>query len=131
MPFLRRLRTSVALRRGANDGGVLAAIRSELSHELASSAPSAPAPFSSQVTHNILLPSLADPLTPNITPHTSLFPNSQDAPDFFTDVLLRRRDDSEEVLVSALLAPLQFVDQAPLPRDALMKVFSPVPPNSW
>ncbi|KAF8706491.1 hypothetical protein HU200_030767 [Digitaria exilis] len=102
MSFLRRLRTSAALRRGANDGGVLAAIRSELSHELASSAPSIPAPFS-----------------------------SQDAPDFVTvsdapqaqDVLLRRRDDSEEVLVSALLAPLQFVDQAPLPRDALMKVF--------
>nr|CAB3489026.1 unnamed protein product [Digitaria exilis] len=102
MSFLRRLRTSAALRRGANDGGVLAAIRSELSHELASSAPSAPAPF-----------------------------RSQDAPDFVTvsdapqaqDLLLRRRADSEEVLVSALLAPLQFVDQAPLPRDALMKVF--------
>jgi len=38
-------------------------------------------------------------------------------------VLLPRRGDSEEVLVSALLAPLQFADQAPLPRAALMKVF--------
>ncbi|PUZ62885.1 hypothetical protein GQ55_3G022500 [Panicum hallii var. hallii] len=85
--FLRRLRTSAALRRGANDGGVLAAIRTELSHELTSSAPSDPPPF------------------------------------HFQDVLLRRRADSEEVLVSALLAPLQFADQAPLPRAALMKVF--------
>ncbi|PUZ62884.1 hypothetical protein GQ55_3G022500 [Panicum hallii var. hallii] len=100
--FLRRLRTSAALRRGANDGGVLAAIRTELSHELTSSAPSDPPPF-----------------------------HFQDAPDFVTvsdapcaqDVLLRRRADSEEVLVSALLAPLQFADQAPLPRAALMKVF--------
>jgi complement component 1 Q subcomponent-binding protein len=38
-------------------------------------------------------------------------------------VLLRRRAGSEEVLVSALLAPLRFVDQDPLPRAALMKVF--------
>jgi hypothetical protein len=38
-------------------------------------------------------------------------------------VLLRRRAGSEEVLVSALLAPLQFVDQDPLPRAALIKVF--------
>jgi len=100
--FLRRLRISAALRRGASDGGVLAALRAELSHELASSAPSDPPPF-----------------------------HSQDDPDFVTvrdapraqDVLLRRRGDSEEVLVSALLAPLQFADQAPLPRAALMKVF--------
>ncbi|CAN6380491.1 unnamed protein product [Urochloa humidicola] len=100
--FLRRLRTSAALRRGAKDGGVLAALRGELSHELASSAPFAPPSF-----------------------------HSQDAPDFVTvsdapraqDLLLRRRVDSEEVLVSALLAPLQFVEQAPLPRAALMKVF--------
>jgi hypothetical protein len=37
--FLRRLRTSAALRRGAIDGGVLAALRAELAHELPSSAP--------------------------------------------------------------------------------------------
>ncbi|CAL4911706.1 unnamed protein product [Urochloa decumbens] len=100
--FLRRLRTSAVLRRGAKDGGVLAAIRAELSHELASSAPSAPPSF-----------------------------HSEDAPDFVTvsdapcaqDLLLRRRADSEEVLVSALLAPLVFEGQEPLPRDLLMKVF--------
>jgi hypothetical protein len=39
------------------------------------------------------------------------------------DVLLRRRDGSEEVLVSALLAPLRFVGRDPLPRAALVKVF--------
>jgi complement component 1 Q subcomponent-binding protein len=57
--------------------------------------------------------------------------HSQDASGFDTvsdspraqDVLLRRRAGSEEVLVSALLAPLQFVDQDPLPRAALIKVF--------
>ncbi|XP_062198166.1 mitochondrial acidic protein MAM33 [Phragmites australis] len=100
--FLRRLRTSAALRRGATDGGVLAALRAELAHELSSSAPSSPPSF-----------------------------HYQEAPDFATvsdvpraqDVLLRRRADSEEVLVSALLAPLQFVGQGALPRAALMKVF--------
>uniref|UniRef100_M8CE52 Uncharacterized protein n=1 Tax=Aegilops tauschii TaxID=37682 RepID=M8CE52_AEGTA len=39
------------------------------------------------------------------------------------DVLLRRRGDTEEVHVSALLAPLRFEGEEPLPRDALMKVF--------
>jgi complement component 1 Q subcomponent-binding protein len=40
------------------------------------------------------------------------------------DVLLRRRGGAEEeVLVSALLAPLRFEGEEPLPRDALMKVF--------
>uniref|UniRef100_A0A0A9DMJ6 Uncharacterized protein n=1 Tax=Arundo donax TaxID=35708 RepID=A0A0A9DMJ6_ARUDO len=97
--FLRRLRTSAALRRGANDGGVLAALRAELAHELSSSAPSAPPSF-----------------------HSEDFATVSDAPRA-QDVLLRRRADSEEVLVSALLAPLQFVDQAPVPRAALMKVF--------
>ncbi|KAL6905660.1 hypothetical protein ACP4OV_003261 [Aristida adscensionis] len=100
--FLRRLRTSAALRRGAADGGVLAALRAELAHELSSSGPSPPPPF-----------------------------HCQDAPDFAAvsdepraqDVLLRRRGAGEEVLVSALLAPLRFVDQAPLPRAALLKVF--------
>nr|TKW07718.1 hypothetical protein SEVIR_7G325600v2 [Setaria viridis] len=100
--FLRRLRTSAALRRGAIDGGVLAALRAELAHELPSSAPSVPPPF-----------------------------HCQDAPDFVTvsdaplagDLLLRRRADSEEVLVSALLAPLMFEGQEPLPRDLLIKVF--------
>ncbi|CAM0146105.1 unnamed protein product [Urochloa decumbens] len=138
--FLRRLRTSAALRRGAKDGGVLAAIRAELSHELASSAPSAPPSFHSQVT-NHFLPLLGYPLTPTrqlqssthsqITPYLSSPPHSQDAPDFVTvsdapraqDLLLRRRADSEEVLVSALLAPLVFEGQEPLPRDLLMKVF--------
>ena len=42
--FLRRLRTSAALRRGASDGGVLAALRAELSHELTSSARPIPLP---------------------------------------------------------------------------------------
>ncbi|OEL12860.1 hypothetical protein BAE44_0026122 [Dichanthelium oligosanthes] len=100
--FLRRLRTSAALHRGATDGGVLAALRAEIASELSSSAPSAPPPF-----------------------------HSEDAPDFVTvsdaplaqDLLLRRRADSEEVLVSALLAPLIFHGQEPLPRELLMKVF--------
>lgn len=39
------------------------------------------------------------------------------------DVLLRRRGGAEEVHVSALLAPLRFEGEEPLPRDALMKVF--------
>uniref|UniRef100_A0A0E0MJF4 Mitochondrial glycoprotein n=1 Tax=Oryza punctata TaxID=4537 RepID=A0A0E0MJF4_ORYPU len=95
--LLRRLAGS-ALRRGANDGGVLAAVRAEIAHELSSSPPSL---------------------------------QSQDIPDFSTvsdpqrgqEVLLRRRDASEEVLVSAMLAPLRFEGEEPLPRDALMKVF--------
>uniref|UniRef100_A0A0D9XWQ8 Mitochondrial glycoprotein n=1 Tax=Leersia perrieri TaxID=77586 RepID=A0A0D9XWQ8_9ORYZ len=103
--LLRRLATS-AFRRGANDGGVLAAVRAEIAHELSTSSPS---PSSSS-------PSL----------------ESQDIPDFSTvsdapcgqEVILRRRDASEEVLLSALLAPLQFQgEEEPLPRDALMKVF--------
>ena len=64
--FLRRLRTSAALRRGASDGGVLAALRAEL----ASSAPSDPPPFHSQVTHHLILRLLGGPLTPTL----SLFP---------------------------------------------------------
>nr|CAB3462999.1 unnamed protein product [Digitaria exilis] len=100
--FLRRLRTSAALRRAGTDGGILAALRTELAHELSSSSPSAPPPF-----------------------------HCQDAPDFVTvsdapraqDLLLRRWADPEEVLVSALLAPLMFEGQEPLPRDLLMKVF--------
>lgn len=139
--FLRRLRTSAALRRSAND--VLAAVRAELSHELASSAPSAPPSFHSQVQRHVLLPRslpLARRSTggtpfaiqqrmPQVTPLSS--PPSQDAPDFVAvsdapraqDVLLRRRTDSEEVFVSALLAPLIFQGREPLPRAALMKVF--------
>ncbi|GJN28369.1 hypothetical protein PR202_gb16480 [Eleusine coracana subsp. coracana] len=93
--FLRGLRTS-------KDGGVLAALRAELAHELSSAPSSSPPPF-----------------------------HALDAPDFATvsdapqaqDVLLRRRTDSEEVLVSALLAPLIFINQEPLRRVALMKVF--------
>jgi hypothetical protein len=45
--FLRRLRTSAAVRRGATDGAVLAAVRAELALELSSSAPP---PFRSEVT---------------------------------------------------------------------------------
>lgn len=86
--FLRRLRTSAALRRRATAGGVLAAVRAELANELSSSTTP---PFRSE------------------------------------DVLLRRRAGagagSEEVLVSALLAPLRFVGRDPLPRAALVKVF--------
>ncbi|PUZ43633.1 hypothetical protein GQ55_8G024000 [Panicum hallii var. hallii] len=100
--FLRWLRTSAALRRGATDGGVLAALRTELAGEFSFSGVPLPPPF-----------------------------HCQDAPDFVTvsdaplaeDLLLRRRTHSEEVLVSALLAPLMFEGQEPLPRDLLMKVF--------
>ncbi|EEC68830.1 hypothetical protein OsI_37403 [Oryza sativa Indica Group] len=100
--LLRRLAASALRRGGANDGGVLAAVRAEIAHELSSSTPSSP-------------PSL----------------QSQDIPDFATvsdpprgqEVLLRRRDASEEVLVSAVLEPLRFEGEEPLPRDALMKVF--------
>ncbi|GJN13847.1 hypothetical protein PR202_gb00595 [Eleusine coracana subsp. coracana] len=99
--FLRRLRTSAVLRRASKDGDVLAAIRAELAHEL-SSAPSSP-------------PSLSSEDAPG-------FATVSDAPQA-QDVLLRRRTESEEVLVSAMLAPLQFVDQEPLRREALMKVF--------
>ena len=74
--FLRRLRISAALRRGASDGGVLAALRAELSHELASSAPSDPPPFHSQVTHHLILRLLGGPLTPTL----SLFPPSAGRP---------------------------------------------------
>nr|UFM55671.1 MAM33 domain-containing protein [Zea mays] len=97
--FLRRLRTSAALRRGATTGGVLAAVRAELANELSSSAPP---PFRSE-------------LAPD-------FDTVSDAPRA-QDVLLRRRAGSEEVLVSALLAPLRFVGRDPLPRAALVKVF--------
>uniref|UniRef100_A0A0E0BNN3 Mitochondrial glycoprotein n=1 Tax=Oryza glumipatula TaxID=40148 RepID=A0A0E0BNN3_9ORYZ len=100
--LLRRLAASALRRGGANDGGVLDAVRAEIAHELSSSTPSSP-------------PSL----------------QSQDIPDFATvsdpprgqEVLLRRRDASEEVLVSAVLEPLRFEGEEPLPRDALMKVF--------
>ncbi|EES15558.1 hypothetical protein BDA96_08G015700 [Sorghum bicolor] len=101
--FLRRLRTSAALRRGATDGGVLAALRAELAHELSASSG----------------PSAHPPLRPE---DASGFDTVSDAPRA-QDVLLSRRAGSEEVLVSALLAPLRFVDQDPLPRAALMKVF--------
>lgn len=101
--FLRRLRTSAALRRGATAGGVLAAVRAELANELSSSAPP---PFRSE-------------LAPD-------FDTVSDAPRA-QDVLLRRRagagSEPEEVLVSALLAPLRFVGRDPLPRAALVKVF--------
>ncbi|TVU27073.1 hypothetical protein EJB05_29652, partial [Eragrostis curvula] len=127
--------TSAALRRASKDGGVLAAIRAELAHELSSSGPSSTPSFPSQVTLRFLLPHQS--VTPNPNPqssaraHTSLPSHSQEAPDFATvsdapqaqDVLLRRRTDSEEVLVSALLAPLQFLGNEPLRRAALMKVF--------
>ncbi|XP_066359151.1 uncharacterized protein [Miscanthus floridulus] len=101
--FLRRLRASAALRRGATDGGVLAAaLRAELAHELTFSSPSTPLRFRFE--------------------DASGFDAVSDSPRA-QDVLLRRRAGSEEVLVSALLAPLRFVEQDPLPRAALMKVF--------
>ncbi|KAJ1256332.1 hypothetical protein BS78_K047800 [Paspalum vaginatum] len=102
--FLRRLTTSAALRGGATDGGLVAALRAEIAHELSSSAPAAPAPFPSEDAPGFAVVSDA--------------PRAQ-------DVLLRRRDErsEEEVLVSALLAPLRFVGQEPMPRAALMKVF--------
>jgi hypothetical protein len=48
--FLRRLRTSAALRRGATDGGVLAALRTELAGEFSFSGVPLPPPFHCQVT---------------------------------------------------------------------------------
>ncbi|WVZ88121.1 hypothetical protein U9M48_034672 [Paspalum notatum var. saurae] len=102
--FLRRLTTAAAaLRGGATDGGLVAALRAEIAHEISSSAPAAPPPFPSEDVPGFAVVSDA--------------PGAQ-------DVLLRRRERSEEeVLVSALLAPLRFVGQDPLPRAALMKVF--------
>ncbi|KAL5205163.1 hypothetical protein ABZP36_033372 [Zizania latifolia] len=99
--LLRRLSASAALRGGANDGGVLAAVRAEIADELSSSSSS--------------LPSIQSQDVPGFS-IVSDAPRGQ-------DVLLRRRDSSEEVLVSALLAPLRFEGETPLPRDALMKVF--------
>uniref|UniRef100_A0A804Q691 Uncharacterized protein n=1 Tax=Zea mays TaxID=4577 RepID=A0A804Q691_MAIZE len=66
---------------------------------------------------------------PTQHPHSHLahdFDTVSDAPRA-QDVLLRCRagseSRSEEVLVSVLLAPLQFVGRDPLPRAALVKVF--------
>ncbi|XP_006663806.1 mitochondrial acidic protein mam33 [Oryza brachyantha] len=100
--LLRRLATSV-LRRGANDGSALAAVRAEIAHELSSShASSSPPSLQSQ----------------DISDFSAVSDASRGQ-----EVLLRRRDASEEVLVSALLAPLRFEGDEPLPRDALMKIF--------
>uniref|UniRef100_A0A0A9F4A0 Uncharacterized protein n=1 Tax=Arundo donax TaxID=35708 RepID=A0A0A9F4A0_ARUDO len=68
--ILRQLRTSAALRRRANDGGILAALRAELAHELSSSAPSPPPSFHSQVTHGTHL----------VPPPPGWFPNPNPAP---------------------------------------------------
>ncbi|XP_051185891.1 uncharacterized protein At2g39795, mitochondrial [Lolium perenne] len=107
--FLRRLSTSAAAalrrrRRGAKDDGLLPALRAEIAHELSSSPSSSPPSLHSQDINDFAAVSDA--------------PRAQ-------DVLLRRRGggDTEEVLVSALLAPLRFEGDEPLPRDALMKVF--------
>ncbi|XP_047050275.1 uncharacterized protein At2g39795, mitochondrial-like [Lolium rigidum] len=107
--FLRRLSTSAAAalrrrRRGAKDDGLLPALRAEIAHELSSSPSSSPPSLHSQDINDFAAVSDA--------------PRAQ-------DVLLRRRGggDGEEVLVSALLAPLRFEGEEPLPRDALMKVF--------
>uniref|UniRef100_A0A0D9XNX3 Mitochondrial glycoprotein n=1 Tax=Leersia perrieri TaxID=77586 RepID=A0A0D9XNX3_9ORYZ len=127
MLLLRRLATS-AFRRGANDGGVLAAVRAEIAHELSSSSPSP----SLSLSNPRYPPSHSPPIQRRYLIPPLWF--SQDIPDFTTvsdaprgqEVILRRRDASEEVLVSALLAPLQFQggeEPLPSPRDALMKVF--------
>ncbi|KAF7064610.1 hypothetical protein CFC21_070886 [Triticum aestivum] len=105
--FLRRLSTSASgvlrrRRRGAKDDGVLAALRAEIAHELSSPPSSSPSSLHSQEALG--------------------FATVSDAPRA-QDVLLRRRGDAEEVHVSALLAPLRFEGEEPLPRDALMKVF--------
>ncbi|XP_071681160.1 uncharacterized protein [Lolium perenne] len=105
--FLRRLSTSASAalhrrRRGAKDDGLLPALRAEIAHELSSSPSSSPPSLHSQDINDFAAVSDA--------------PRAQ-------DVLLRRRGDGEEVLVSALLAPLRFLGEEPLPRDALMKVF--------
>ncbi|KAM0834067.1 hypothetical protein ACQ4PT_063858 [Festuca glaucescens] len=105
--FLRRLSTSASAalrrrRRGAKDDGLLPALRAEIAHELSSSPSSSPPSLHSQDINDFAAVSDA--------------PRAQ-------DVLLRRRGGGEEVLVSALLAPLRFEGEEPLPRDALMKVF--------
>uniref|UniRef100_A0ACD5XTF1 Uncharacterized protein n=2 Tax=Avena sativa TaxID=4498 RepID=A0ACD5XTF1_AVESA len=105
--FLRRLSTSASAalrrrRRGAKDDGLLPALRAEIAHELSSSPSSSPPSLHSKEINDFAAVSDA--------------PRAQ-------DVLLRRRGDAEEVLVSALLAPLRFEGEEPLPRDALMKVF--------
>ncbi|KAG2614767.1 mitochondrial acidic protein MAM33-like [Panicum virgatum] len=94
--FLLRL---AALCGGATDGGVLAALRAELASEFSFAAVPLPPPF-----------------------HCQDFVTVSDAP-LAEDLLLCRRTHSEEVLVSALLAPVIFEGQEPLPRDLLMKVF--------
>ncbi|KAE8780588.1 hypothetical protein D1007_46221 [Hordeum vulgare] len=106
--FLRRLSTSASgalrrRRRGAKDDGVVTALRAEIAHELSSS-PSSSSPPSLHYQETLGFATVSDA------------PRAQ-------DVLVRRRGDAEEVHVSALLAPLRFEGEEPLPRDALMKVF--------
>ncbi|XP_072976706.1 uncharacterized protein [Typha angustifolia] len=103
---LRQLqRRSAALLR---DGGVLRALRSELNHELSSSSPPPPDPSQSQKSEILV----------------DEFALEWDSPRV-QDVVLRRRHGGhaeEDISVSALLAPLRFRGEDPLPRDALMKV---------
>lgn len=110
--FLRRLSTSASAalrrrRRGANDDGVLAAVRAEIAHELSSD---------------------SNDSSPSLHPQDEIpgFATVSDAPraqDLLLRCLHRDGGPAEEVLVSALLAPLRFDGDEPLPRDALMKVF--------
>ncbi|CAL9782466.1 unnamed protein product [Musa acuminata subsp. burmannicoides] len=86
------------------DGGLLQVLRSEINHELSSSSESSCGDGVGSEVEGFMLE------------WTEL--RTQ-------DVVLRRQPDHvfcEEIAVSALLAPLQFRDKDPLPRDVLMKV---------
>ncbi|RZR97438.1 hypothetical protein BHM03_00026624 [Ensete ventricosum] len=86
------------------DGGLLQVLRSEINHELSSSSKSSCGDGVGSEVEGFMLE------------WTEL--RTQ-------DVVLRRQPDHifcEEIAVSALLAPLQFRDKDPLPRDVLMKV---------
>ncbi|KAF0897179.1 hypothetical protein E2562_034229 [Oryza meyeriana var. granulata] len=112
--LLRRLATTV-LRRGANDGGVLAAVRAEIAHELSSSHSSSPP--SLQLQSTTIASSHSSPPNPNPAPLARSLTSpslSQDIPDFssvsdaprWQEVLLRRRDAPEEMKVTVALLTL-------------------------
>ncbi|URD77327.1 Saccharopine dehydrogenase [Musa troglodytarum] len=86
------------------DGGLLQVLRSEINHELSSSCES----------------SCGDGVGSEVEGFMLEWTEVRTQ-----DVVLRRQPDHifcEEIAVSALLAPLQFQDKDPLPRDVLMKV---------
>ncbi|URD77321.1 Saccharopine dehydrogenase, partial [Musa troglodytarum] len=98
---VRSLRRGTALLR---DGGLLQVLRSEINHELSSSCES----------------SCGDGVGSEVEGFMLEWTEVRTQ-----DVVLRRQPDHifcEEIAVSALLAPLQFQDKDPLPRDVLMKV---------